>query len=191
MGRLSYSERFRCQRRPGRLATPSVESEGHGQRCVRGVGFVCNAGAGGAVTLVSDPTTCGAGDDTNIVGYLHRIRRQGMCLRDLAQGPRYAATVSGHPASTCGIWDFRRTRGSQNGFTCRSPCLHMTSSTTGTTHCHNRMCSNRGSNSLIIRANNAFSGTYTNIGSAGNGFLDKTQFTGGSRILRLGAKVTF
>jgi hypothetical protein len=34
------------------------------------VNFVCNAGAGGATSIVSDPATCGAGNDANIVGYV-------------------------------------------------------------------------------------------------------------------------
>ncbi len=35
------------------------------------VNFVCNAGAGGATSIVTDPATCGSGDDSNIV----RLRR--------------------------------------------------------------------------------------------------------------------
>src|SRR5262249_57471562 len=34
------------------------------------VNFVCNAGAGGATSIVNDPATCGSGDDSNIVGYV-------------------------------------------------------------------------------------------------------------------------
>src|SRR5262249_50745898 len=48
-----------------------------------------------------------------------------------------------------------------------------------------------GVNSFVNASNNALSQTYTNINAVGAGFLDKKQFTGGSRVLRLGVKVTF
>ena len=34
------------------------------------VNFICNAGAGGATTVIADPSTCGSGNDANIVGYV-------------------------------------------------------------------------------------------------------------------------
>ena len=45
--------------------------------------------------------------------------------------------------------------------------------------------------SFINTVNNALSTTYTNINDAGAGFLDKTQFSGGSRKIQLGARITF
>jgi hypothetical protein len=45
--------------------------------------------------------------------------------------------------------------------------------------------------SFINLVNNALSTTYTNIQATGAGFLDKTQFSGGSRVIRFGVRVTF
>ena len=41
------------------------------------------------------------------------------------------------------------------------------------------------------RVNNSLSETYTNIQATGSGFLDKYQFSGGSRLMQFVLKLTY
>src|SRR5215472_69909 len=158
---------------------------------VSDVNFVCNAGAGGAVTIVADPTTCGSGDDTNIVGYV----AQDLTARYIVAQTGTKATVRRDSFRSPGVnlWNMGIEKDTKIG-----ERVNLALSVSAYDVFNHRNYSlappdvlQAGVNSLINVVNNALSTTYTNINDAGAGFLDKKQFTGGSRVLRLGIKITF
>ena len=170
-------------------------------RGVSFVDFVCNDGAGGATRIVpasaQDPNTglvtgCGAGGDANIVGYV----AQDSSARYVSAGLGALSTVRSNSFRSPGmnVWDMgfqKDTRITER--------VHLVLSVSAYDIFNHRnyalaqpdVFSAGQGVSLINPVNNALSTTYTNIGAAGNGFLDKTQFTGGSRRIQLGAQITF
>jgi hypothetical protein len=178
------------------VLNPSAKGNG-----VSFVDFVCNDGAGGSTRIVpasaQDPKTglvtgCGAGDDAHIVGYV----AQDSSARYVAAGLGALSTVRRNSFRSPGmnVWDMgfqKDTRITER--------VHLVLSVSAYDIFNHRnyalaqpdVFSAGQGISLINPVNNALSTTYTNIGAAGDGFLDKTQFTGGSRRIQLGAQITF
>jgi Carboxypeptidase regulatory-like domain/TonB dependent receptor-like, beta-barrel len=155
------------------------------------IDYACNAGAGGAVSIVSDPATCGTGDDSNIVGYV----AQDPTARFVSAGLGALSTVrrNGFRSPGINMWNM----GIQKD-TKITERVHIAFSLSAYDVFNHRNFSlaqpdvlEAGSGSFINNTNNSLSTTYTNINAAGAGFLDKTQFSGGSRKVQLGVTLSF
>ena len=179
------------------VLNPSASGRG-----VSFVDFVCNDGAGGATRIVpasaQDPTTglvtgCGAGDDANIVGYV----AQDSSARYVFAGLGTKSTVRRNSFRSPGVnmWNMgfqKDTRITER--------VHLVLSVSAYDVFNHRnyalaqpdvLEAGTANGSFINAVNNALSTTYTNINDVGNGFLDKTQFSGGARRIQLGAQITF
>src|SRR5690348_10078654 len=170
----------------GPVLNPKASGNG-----VSGINFVCNAGAGGAVTIVSDPTTCGAGDDTNIVGYV----AQDSTAKYVSARLRTKSTVPRNSFRSPGVNMWNMGFQKDTRITERVHLAFSVSAYDVFNHRNYALAQpdvlEAANGSFINTVNNALSTTYTNINAAGNGFLDKTQFSGGSRKVQLGVKLTF
>jgi hypothetical protein len=150
------------------------------------VDFVCNAGAGGATTIVSDPTTCGTGNDANIVGYVAQdptakyvtaeLGAVGTLGRDSYRSPGLQTWAMSFAKTTkinerVGVQfraDFDNIFNHRNFVLSQPTALYNTAN-----------------------AGQAITQTYNNIQATGSGFLDAKQFDGGSRTMQLVLKLTF
>jgi hypothetical protein len=170
------------------IMNPSAKGIGVSQ-----INFVCNAGAGGATSIVSDPTTCGTGDDSNIVGYVAQDSTAKYVFAGL--GAQTNVRRNSFRSPGVNVWNMgfqKDTRITER--------VHLALSVSAYDVFNHRNYAlaqpdvlEAGSNngSFINTVNNALSTTYTNINDAGAGFLDRTQFSGGSRRVQLGARITF
>jgi Carboxypeptidase regulatory-like domain len=152
-----------------------------------GVNFVCNAGAGGATTIVSDSATCGTGNDANIVGYV----AIDPTARFVQAGVGALATTGRNTVSTPGlnIWNigaFKTTKLTER-FT-----LQFRASTYNTFNHRNFSIGLPTNNGALDSATNTnpLNAGYIFV-TSGPSFLNNHQFNGGSRNMELGLKLVF
>ena len=151
------------------------------------VNFVCNAGIGGKTSIVTDPTTCGSGNDANIVGYVAANPN----ARYVQAQTGAQANVGRDTISTPGlnIWNMsllKTTRLSERF------SIQFRAATYNTFN-HPNPSIGLPTNNGTIDANqnaNPLSTAYPFVDS-GNLFLNNTIFNGGSRRMELGLKVIF
>jgi hypothetical protein len=151
------------------------------------VNFVCNAGPGGTTSIVTDPTTCGTGNDANIVGYVAASPN----ARYVQAGVGARANVGRDTITTPGlnIWNMSLLKTIR--FTERLS-LQFRAATFNTFN-HPNPSIGLPTNNGTIDANqnaNPLSTAYPFV-TAGNLFLNNTIFNGGSRRMELGLKVIF
>jgi hypothetical protein len=152
-----------------------------------GVNMVCNAGPGGATTIVSDPATCGTGNDANIVGYV----AIDPTARFVQAGVGAKATTGRNTVSTPGlnIWNigaFKTTKLTERF------SLQFRASTYNTFNHRNfsiGLPTNNGSLDQNTNTNPLNAG-YIFV-TSGPSFLNNHQFNGGSRNMELGLKLIF
>ena len=151
------------------------------------VNFVCNAGPGGTTSIVTDPTTCGTGNDGNIVGYVAANPN----ARYVQAGVGARANVGRDTISTPGlnIWNMSLLKTIR--FTERLS-LQFRAATFNTFNHPNPSIGLPTNNGTIDQNQNAnpLSTAYPFV-TAGNLFLNNTIFNGGSRRMELGLKVLF
>ncbi len=165
-----------------------------------GIDFVCNDGAGGATRIVpasaQDPNTglvtgCGAGDDSNIVGYVAQDSTAKYVFAGL--GAKSNVRRNSFRSPGVNVWNMGFQKDTR--ITERVHLALSVSSYDVFNHRNYALAQpdvlEAANGSFINSVNNALSTTYTNINDAGAGFLDKTQFSGGSRRIQLGARITF
>jgi outer membrane receptor protein involved in Fe transport len=149
--------------------------------------FVCNAGPGGRTSIVTDPATCGAGDDANIVGYVAENPKAKYVQAQT--GSR--ANVGRDTISTPGlnIWNMSILKSFR--FTERVS-LQFRAATFNTFNHPNPSIGLPTNNGTIDQNQNAnpLSTAYPFV-TAGNLFLNNTIFNGGSRRMELGLKIIF
>jgi hypothetical protein len=146
------------------------------------VNFVCNAGAGGATSIVTDPGACGSGDDSNIVGYV----AANPTARFIQAGVGAKANAGRDTVSTPGlnIWNmslFKNTKLSERF------SLQFRAETYNTFN-HRNFSIGLPTNNGTIDQNtnpNPLSAGYIFV-TSGNLFLNNHQFNGGSRTMQLG-----
>jgi hypothetical protein len=152
-----------------------------------GVNLVCNAGAGGATSIVSDPADCGSGNDANIVGYLAIDPK----ARFIQAGVGAVATAGRNTVSTPGlnIWNisaFKTTKITERF------SLQFRASTYDTFNHRNfsiGLPTNNGALDSAVNTNPLNAG-YIFV-TSGATFLDSHAFNGGSRTMELGLKLVF
>ena len=152
-----------------------------------GVNFVCNAGPAGATSIVSDPSTCGSGDDSNIVGYA----AIDPTARFIQAGVGARATAGRNTVTTPGlnIWNmgvFKSTKLTER-FT-----LQFRAETFDTFN-HRNFSIGLPSNNGALDSNtntNPLNGGYIFV-TSGPSFLNSHLFNGGSRAMELGLKLVF
>jgi Carboxypeptidase regulatory-like domain len=152
-----------------------------------GVNFVCNAGAGGATSIVSDPATCGSGNDANIVGYVAIDPTARYVQAEVGT----IADVGRNTVSTPGlnIWNmslFKTTKITERY------SVQFRLSTYNTFNHRNFSIGLPTNNGAIDQNSNAnpLNAGYIFV-TSGPTFLNKFDFDGGSRALELGLKFVF
>src|ERR1700676_2771325 len=192
-------------------ADSNANGDGAGDRTIlnpHGVGLtgttvnaVCNAGAGGATTIVGlDPKTgnwqCGAENDANIVGYVVAPATVGQNLGPLDANARFVQAQTGsmpnvgrNTVSTPGlnIWNmslYKDTKISERF----SVQFHV--DTFNTFNHRNFSIGLPTNNGAIDSTNNPnpLAASYVFVDS-GSQFLNQHQFNGGSRTMQLGLKL--
>ena len=151
------------------------------------VNFVCNAGAGGKTSIVTDPTTCGAGDDTNIVGYVAANPTARYVQAGTGTRPNVGRDTIGTPGLN--IWNM----GLLKNFSLTERWRLQFRLSTFNTFNHPNPSIGLPTNNGTIDQNqnpNPLSSTYPFVDS-GNLFLNSQAFNGGSRRMELGLKVIF
>jgi hypothetical protein len=152
-----------------------------------GVNFVCNAGSGGATSIVSDPAACGTGNDGNIVGYV----AIDPTARFVQAGVGTRATTGRNTVSTPGlnIWNmgvFKTTKLTERF------SLQFRAETFNTFNHRNFSIGLPTNNGALDSATNT---NPLNTGyifvTAGPSFLNNHAFNGGSRTMELGLKLVF
>jgi hypothetical protein len=151
------------------------------------VNFVCNAGPGRATSIVTDPATCGAGDNANIVGYVAANPN----ARYVQAGTGARANVGRDTISTPGlnIWNMSIIKNIK--FTERWSA-QFRAATFNTFNHPNPSIGLPTNNGTIDQNQNAnpLSTAYPFV-TAGNLFLNNSIFNGGSRRMELGLKIIF
>lgn len=151
------------------------------------VNFVCNAGLGGATTIVADPTTCGTGNNANIVGYVaidptaQYVEAQVGTLSNLGRN-----TVS---TSGLHVWNMSllKTTKVTERFS-----LQFRAETYNTFNHRNFSIGLPTTNGAVDQLTNPnpLSTGYPFV-TAGNLFLNDRAFNGGNRTMQLGLKLIF
>jgi Carboxypeptidase regulatory-like domain/TonB dependent receptor-like, beta-barrel len=146
------------------------------------VNFVCNAGAGGATSIVTDPSTCGSGDDSNIVGYVAANPK----ARFIQAGVGAKANAGRDTVSTPGlnIWNMSLLKNTKLS---ERFSLQFRAETYNTFNHRNFSIGLPTNNGTIDQNTNAnpLSAGYIFV-TSGNLFLNNHQFNGGSRTMQLG-----
>ncbi len=152
-----------------------------------GVNFVCNAGAGGATTILSDPTKCGSGDDSNIVGYVAIDPTARYVQAEVGT----IANVGRNTINTPGIniWNmsiFKTTKITERY------SIQFRAETYNTFNHRNFSIGLPTNNGTIDQNNNTnpLNSSYIFVNS-GSAFLNKFDFDGGSRNVEFGLKLIF
>jgi hypothetical protein len=152
-----------------------------------GVNFICNAGAGGATSIISDPSTCGSGNDANIVGYVAvdptaRFVQAG--TGTLANGGRNTVNTPALNAWNMGL--FKTTK-----LTERFSLQFRASAFDVFNHRNFTIGLPSNSGNLDSTTNtNPLSAAYIFVTSSGS-FLNSKIFNGGSRTMELGLRLQF
>jgi hypothetical protein len=151
------------------------------------VNFVCNAGAGGATSIVTDPATCGSGDDSNIVGYV----AANPTARFIQAGVGAKANAGRDTVSTPGlnIWNMSLLKSTKLS---ERFSLQFRAETYNTFNHRNFSIGLPTNNGTIDQNTNAnpLSSGYIFV-TSGNLFLNNHQFNGGSRTMQLGLRLTW
>lgn len=151
------------------------------------VNFVCNAGAGGTTSIVSDPGTCGGGNDANIVGYV----AIDPTARFVQAGVGAKANVGRNTVNTPGlnIWNmgvFKNTKLTERiGLQFRAE--------TYDTFNHRNFSIGLPSNNGALDQNtnaNPLNAGYIFVPASGT-FLNAKLFNGGSRTMQLGLRLAW
>src|SRR6266404_4660196 len=149
------------------------------------VNFVCNAGAGGATSIVTDPSTCGSGDDSNIIGYV----AANPTARFIQAGVGAKANAGRDTVSTPGlnIWNMSLLKNTKLS---ERFSLQFRAETYDTFNHRNSSIGLPTNNGTIDQVTNAnpLSAGYIFVTSA-NLFLNNHQFNGGSRTMQLGLRL--
>jgi len=151
------------------------------------VNFLCNDGAGGATRVVSDSSTCGTGNDANIVGYV----AADPTARFIQAGVGAQANVGRNTVNTPGlnVWNmslYKSTKISER-FT-----LQFRAETYDTFNHRNfsiGLPTNNGTLDQVTNPNPLSTG-YIFV-TSGNLFLNNHQFNGGSRTMQLGLRLAW
>lgn len=151
------------------------------------VNFVCNDGSGGTTRIVSDSSTCGSGNDANIVGYV----AVDPTARFIQAGPGAKANAGRNTVSTPGlnIWNMAlyKTTKINERF-----ALQLRVETYNTFNHRNfslGLPTNNGSIDQITNPNPLSAGYI--VVTSGNLFLNNHQFNGGSRAMQLGLRLSW
>jgi carboxypeptidase family protein len=166
------------------------------------VNAVCNAGAGGATTIVGiDSSTgswqCGSEDDTNIVGYVVAPAAVGQDAGVINPNARFVQAQTGARANAgrnsvyapgLNIWNmslFKSTKVTER-YT-----LQFRVDTYNTFNHRNFSVGLPTNNGSIDQINNPnpFAASYVFVDSGNASFLNPHQFNGGSRTMQLGLKL--
>jgi hypothetical protein len=151
------------------------------------VNFVCNAGAGGATSIVTDPSTCGSGDDSNIVGYV----AANPTARFIQAGVGAKANAGRDTVSTPGlnIWNMSLLKNTKLS---ERFSLQFRAETYDTFNHRNFSIGLPTNNGTIDQNTNAnpLSAGYIFV-TSGNLFLNNHQFNGGSRTMQLGLRLVW
>jgi len=146
------------------------------------VNFVCNAGAGGATSIVTDPSTCGSGNGSNIVGYV----AADPTARFIQAGVGAKANAGRDTVSTPGlnIWNMSLLKNTKLS---ERFSLQFRAETYNTFNHRNFSIGLPTNNGTIDQDTNAnpLSAGYIFV-TSGNLFLNNHQFNGGSRTMQLG-----
>jgi len=149
------------------------------------VNFVCNAGAGGATSIVTDPSTCGSGNDSNIVGYV----AADPTARFIQAGVGAKANAGRDTVSTPGlnIWNMSLLKNTKLS---ERFSLQFRAETYNTFNHRNFSIGLPTNNGTIDQTTNAnpLSSGYIFV-TSGNLFLNNHQFNGGSRTMQLGLRL--
>jgi len=149
------------------------------------VNFVCNAGAGGATSIVTDPATCGSGNDSNIVGYV----AADPTARFIQAGVGTKANAGRDTVSTPGlnIWNMSLLKNTKLS---ERFSLQFRAETYNTFNHRNFSIGLPTNNGTIDQNTNAnpLSSGYIFV-TSGNLFLNNHQFNGGSRTMQLGLRL--
>jgi len=149
------------------------------------VNFVCNAGAGGATSIVTDPATCGSGDDSNIIGYV----AANPTARFIQAGVGAKANAGRNTVSTPGlnIWNMSLLKNTKLS---ERFSLQFRAETYNTFNHRNFSIGLPTNNGTIDQNTNAnpLSSGYIFV-TSGNLFLNNHQFNGGSRTMQLGLRL--
>ncbi len=149
------------------------------------VNFVCNAGAGGATSIVTDPSTCGSGDDSNIIGYV----AANPTARFIQAGVGAKANAGRDTVSTPGlnIWNMSLLKNTKLS---ERFSLQFRAETYDTFNHRNSSIGLPTNNGTIDQVTNAnpLSAGYIFV-TSGNLFLNNHQFNGGSRTMQLGLRL--
>ncbi|HKV05337.1 MAG TPA: TonB-dependent receptor [Candidatus Acidoferrales bacterium] len=168
------------------------------------VDFVCNDGAGGATRIVAFNDTdvngfanCGSNNDSNVVGYVAHDPTAKYVTAGL--GAKSNLGHVGFRSPGYNVWNMYLQKDTKIG-----ERVHFALSVAAYDLFNHRNFAlaqpdvfQAANGSFINLVNNALTTTYTNIQATGDGsvncgcFLQPRQFSGGSRILRLGLKVVF
>jgi hypothetical protein len=164
------------------------------------VDFVCNAGVGGATTIIPfssvDPNTgkvigCGSGNDANIVGYVAHDPTAKYVTAGLGTVSNLGRVGFRSPGYN--VWNMTVEKDTRIGE--RVHAIFSASAYDVFNHRNYALAQpdvfQAAAGSFINLVNNALTTTYTNIQATGSGFLDKTQFSGGSRRVQFGVRLTF
>ena len=151
------------------------------------VNFVCNAGAGGVTSIISDPTTCGSGNDANIVGYVAidpnaRFVQAGVGAR--ANAGRNTVNTPGLNVWNMGV--FKNTRLTERF------ALQFRAETYNTFN-HRNFSIGLPSNNGALDQNtntNPLNAGYIFVPASGT-FLNNKLFNGGSRNMQLGVRLSW
>jgi hypothetical protein len=147
-----------------------------------GSDFVCNDGVGGATRIVTDPATCGTGNDANIVGYV--AQSNAMFIQP---GLGVKSNLGRNTVRSPGfqVWNmslFKNTRiGERFNLQFRVETYN--------TFNHRNFSITAPSSLGTVVANNALSTSYPFVDNSL--FLNAKQFNGGSRQMQLGLKLIF
>jgi hypothetical protein len=149
------------------------------------VNFVCNAGAGGVTSIVTDPATCGSGDDSNIIGYV----AANPTARFIQAGVGAKANAGRDTVSTPGlnIWNMSLLKNTKLS---ERFSLQFRAETYDTFNHRNFSIGLPTNNGAIDQNTNAnpLSSGYIFV-TSGNLFLNNHQFNGGSRTMQLGLRL--
>ncbi len=149
------------------------------------VNFVCNAGAGGATSIVTDPSTCGSGNESNIVGYV----AANPTARFIQAGVGAKANAGRDTVSTPGlnIWNMSLLKNTKLS---ERFSLQFRAETYNTFNHRNFSIGLPTNNGTIDQNTNAnpLSAGYIFV-TSGNLFLNNHQFNGGSRTMQLGLRL--
>ena len=151
------------------------------------VNFVCNAGPGGATSVVSDPLTCGSGNDANVIGYV----AIDPTARFVQAGVGARANAGRNTVNTPGlnIWNmglFKTTKLTERF------SLQFRAETYNTFN-HRNFSIGLPSNNGALDQNtntNPLNAGYIFVPSSGT-FLNNKLFNGGSRNMQLGLRLSW